>query len=80
MEINKDKMGLGLSIVGGSDTLLVSVGHGTATRPPQHSPDTFCAAIVCVAGSDNNTRGVSRWCCSQGWPPQTRGPDLGGEQ
>lgn len=25
IEINKDKMGLGLSIVGGSDTLLVSV-------------------------------------------------------
>lgn len=33
MEINKDKMGLGLSIVGGSDTLLVSIGCGAAGPP-----------------------------------------------
>jgi S1-C subfamily serine protease len=33
VEINKDKMGLGLSIVGGSDTLLVSMGCGSAISP-----------------------------------------------
>jgi hypothetical protein len=55
VEINKDKMGLGLSIVGGSDTLLVSADRGTVTWLPQRAPDTSRADIVRVAGSDNNT-------------------------
>jgi hypothetical protein len=48
VEINKDKMGLGLSIVGGSDTLLVRISHETATLPPLTSPHSlFCHYVCC---------------------------------
>jgi membrane-associated protease RseP (regulator of RpoE activity) len=46
VEINKDKMGLGLSIVGGSDTLLVSVNHWTVAWPPQHTPEHQTPSVL----------------------------------
>lgn len=75
IEINKDKMGLGLSIVGGCDTLLVSIELRLGFR--------FCvetnARCGCLSGCNYHTRSVFGRCGGQRRPFETGRSNIGSE-
>ena len=79
IEIEIDANGLGISIVGGSDTPLVRFfDFYVANHSPliiASSSDGHWKYIVndILLGASNCSRSISRRCCWKGWPSKTRG-------